>query len=660
MTVPLRLQRTAQCVLALAIFAITNITPAYAQSSFPGTVKPTAVGVEVLTYTGSDGQLKRGDIISWVATPDARNEEVSVTTSAGLDKEFTDKRTKDGSIALWVTRGNAPPDWVFLKLTATPAPGLLPLTVRQANGGVEVVTYSGKDGMLSKGDLISWVATPGVSNAVAVDSPAKFETEVTSTKGPDGITALWVSRGNAAADWVLVDLATISNGPNSGTGGPLMVPPPSKTAPGSLGTQKPSPGSADDASALHVLYIYDPKAQNDSFRWGCEFDVYRMDAYLSNSIPSGVGVGSHTFATPAQDAAGLLEAIRDYKNKISTNDTLLIYYSGHGSNDDKIGQILDIRPGVKVARSEVRQAMQDTGARLCVLITDCCASGSKTPFPGSASAATPLDYTSPYWNASICRALFLRHTGFVDVTSAGPGEAAWSVGPTDANNSFSGKEPTDGEIFDDGGLFTTSLLEILAMHDGELKKENMMDRQGRITWESIKQNLAERTERRFQETIYPSFRRQRDKDRNKHQAVTFLSTGQPVGNALPVTSQSKLGIEFNGGPSGVVAGNVDANRTPAVGIKPGDRLVSVRRLTDSYDAHFWQDRKFTGGSQLGNTPTVITGLANFQKLNTPQSIPGGGVASPFLSSGMWVFSVERNGVPTEVIVRITEPSVFAR
>ena len=628
--------------------------PQQTSGALPFQVRPVAYGVEVVSYSGTDRLLQLGDVISWVATPDSTTQS-QVTTTTNFEREVVARKSQDGTIALWVTRGNAEPYWVFVKLAAVPAPPQLPLVVRQGNGGVEVVTYNGVDRMLRQGDLISWVATPGVDNQVEVNSSAEFEAEAAAKLAADGSLALWVTRNNANPDWVIANLSPIANQSKPRTGGGLWVAPnpPSTISPGSTGTTTANAGFEDDTSVLHVLNIYDPNAQLDSFRWGCEFDVYRMEAYLSGSVPR---LSMHTFATPSQDAAGLLAHIRSYKDRISPNDTLLIYYSGHGSNDAQDGQTLDLRPGVKVGRTGVRKAMQDTGARLCVLITDCCASGSKEPFGTTAPAHSGFDYSMPYWNTNICRALFFRHTGFVDVTSCGPGELAWSVGPTDENNSFSGKEPTDGDVFEDGGLFTTSLLEILAMHDGELQEEKLMDRQGRITWDSIKNFLAEKTEKRFQERIYSGFRKQRDRDRNKHQTVTFMSTGQPAGLALPTTSQSKFGVEFVGGPNGVVAGNLDPQQTPAwVGIHPDDRLLSVRRADDFY-AHFWQDKKFTNGSTGGTVPVSINGLADFQRLNTPANE----YAPPTFSSGLWVFSVERNGQPIEVPVRITEPSVFRR
>jgi len=638
-----------QYALVLALLLISNFAFAQNAARFPATVKPVNGGVEVIAYNGADRLLQRGDIISWVATPDSDNQ-VAVKSAAALEAEFSSKRGKDGVIALWVTRGNEEPDWIFLKVVAQPKSGSLPLEVRQGEDAVEVVTYSGQDGKLKKGDVISYIATPGRDVQVAVNTPAIFEAEVVAKKSAQGTIALWVTRGNAEPEWVTISVQRAGNGVATRPGMP-----PSTTTADSTGKLSIRPAS-EDAAVLHVLYIYDPKAENDAFRWGCEFDVYRMSAYLSGSTPNGMYDGK-TFATPSQDAGGLLQAIRDYRDTISSNDSLLVYYSGHGSNDGQTGHMLDLRPGVKVARSDVRKAMEDTGARLCLLITDCCANGSKQPFRRE-SGIRQIPPT--FWNTSCCRALFFEHEGFVDVTSCGPGELAWSVGPTDENGRFIGGEVTDGEDFNNGGLFTTSLLRIMTLHDGDFKRNNLLDSAGRISWESIKRKLVSDTEFTFQAQIFPAFRKQRDKDKNKHQTVTFLSTGKAVGKALPATGQSVLGISLIEDGGSVIAGDVDSDRMPAwVGLKPGDKLISARIDTDSYYAHFWNHDRigFDGPDAstapeylpIGMQPLLITSKESLRDLSQTKAAGSGEPAS-----GMWIFTVARDGVSTEVYVRIVE------
>ena len=95
-----------QCVMAFAMFAFVNSSLALAQSSFPATVQEINGGVEVISYSGADRLLQRGDVISWIATPDSDNQ-VAVTTANGLNAEAVAKQARDGTIALWVTRGNA-------------------------------------------------------------------------------------------------------------------------------------------------------------------------------------------------------------------------------------------------------------------------------------------------------------------------------------------------------------------------------------------------------------------------------------------------------------------------------------------------------------------------------------------------------------------------
>ena len=94
--------------------ALTVTPPATPASSFPFQVRPVAAGLEVTAYPGTDGLLKRGDIISWVSTPESNDNGVQVNSAAELQTEVLSRLNRRGEIALWTTRGNAEPDWVIV------------------------------------------------------------------------------------------------------------------------------------------------------------------------------------------------------------------------------------------------------------------------------------------------------------------------------------------------------------------------------------------------------------------------------------------------------------------------------------------------------------------------------------------------------------------
>ena len=113
--------RLALCLSLLAASAsafgqdaLSVVPPRPPASSFPFQVRPGAAGLEVTAYTGTDGLLRRGDIISWVSTPESNDNGVQVNSAAELQTEVLSRLNRQGEIALWTTRGNAEPDWVIV------------------------------------------------------------------------------------------------------------------------------------------------------------------------------------------------------------------------------------------------------------------------------------------------------------------------------------------------------------------------------------------------------------------------------------------------------------------------------------------------------------------------------------------------------------------
>jgi len=97
-----------------------SVRPRPSGAALPFQVRPVASGLEVIEFTGPGGELKPGDIISWVATPDSNDNGVQVTTERGLQKEAQGRKDAKDQIALWTTRNNAQPDWIFVHVGAGP------------------------------------------------------------------------------------------------------------------------------------------------------------------------------------------------------------------------------------------------------------------------------------------------------------------------------------------------------------------------------------------------------------------------------------------------------------------------------------------------------------------------------------------------------------
>ena len=134
------LQRHIRLVLCLSVLTLlpTTESAALAQEAFsvrprprgaalPFLVRPVASGLEVIEFTGPGGELKPGDIISWVATPEGNDSGVQVTTERSLKKEVEGRKDAKDQIALWTTRKNGQPDWVFVHVGAKPGPPMKPV-----------------------------------------------------------------------------------------------------------------------------------------------------------------------------------------------------------------------------------------------------------------------------------------------------------------------------------------------------------------------------------------------------------------------------------------------------------------------------------------------------------------------------------------------------
>jgi hypothetical protein len=124
---------------------------------------------------------------------------------------------------------------------------------------------------------------------------------------------------------------------------------------------------------------------------------------------------------------------------VGRDDTLFVYYSGHGeteTTDERIGTIPTVSGdlpmfrthhifqfgGRQLARANVRAAMDRTGARLKILITDCC----RPPAENLHGGRAPLDalfkirdrYDTSRINEPVVNGLFTSYEGFIDVSTA--------------------------------------------------------------------------------------------------------------------------------------------------------------------------------------------------------------------------------------------------
>jgi hypothetical protein len=189
---------------------------------------------------------------------------------------------------------------------------------------------------------------------------------------------------------------------------------------------------------IRALVIADDNSQkDDSFNTEVNSDAFTIRSMLDN-----LGDLCPTVLTLSKKNVTrerILDAI-NYKLECGPDDTLFVYYSGHGKQepqyiqqDAQLGHFLDLyisppqAPYSGVGRWELIQAMNNRNPRLKVLITDSCFAASK---PDDDTSLTPRFKGSKVTPAQdikldIVQHLLLDQSGLVNINSCQPSEKAY-------------------------------------------------------------------------------------------------------------------------------------------------------------------------------------------------------------------------------------------
>ena len=176
-----------------------------------------------------------------------------------------------------------------------------------------------------------------------------------------------------------------------------------------------------DEPNVHVVIISDT---SPAAHWGRHAVHLTMDTTLMFStvmqhLPDDrlrvypLSLEADDWSTPDN----VLKQIADVS--LQPQDTLVVYFTGHGAADDQ-GHYLQLAKG-KLHRSDLRQAMQQRGARLNVLLTDCC----NVRGDGQGYFAPNIGGDSPKSPTPLFESLFLKSSGWVDINSSSPGQGAF-------------------------------------------------------------------------------------------------------------------------------------------------------------------------------------------------------------------------------------------
>lgn len=157
--------------------------------------------------------------------------------------------------------------------------------------------------------------------------------------------------------------------------------------------------------------------------------------------------------------------VKNWLHKLPSNqeDTVFIYYNGHGSmqsfDSDHVLNFDQSKDAV--LRAKLREWLKEKPANLKMLITDTCSNYTETSGPDlSVSFSEDLPK-----NRLHTEDLFLQHTGILDITAAAPGQFVFG------SNSV-------------GGYFTAALVEsFTAAADRGLSGEEAAD--GFLSWDEV-------------------------------------------------------------------------------------------------------------------------------------------------------------------------------
>lgn len=191
---------------------------------------------------------------------------------------------------------------------------------------------------------------------------------------------------------------------------------------------------ADDAPAtLHLLVV--ANTEIDDIGTACGVDGKHMTAEMKG-VASMLNVGFRKYDVSGEDLSreNVVSALAELKP--AKNDIVVFLYSGHGFrwNDQQdpypmlaltTSSYTDVRDGHFVALSDIYSEIVSKGARLNIVMSDCCNAfyGTDTPLPLNSN--TLYQRSNSNFSASHLRELFLDSSGSIITTAASPGEVSW-------------------------------------------------------------------------------------------------------------------------------------------------------------------------------------------------------------------------------------------
>lgn len=304
--------------------------------------------------------------------------------------------------------------------------------------------------------------------------------------------------------------------------------------PGRLSADGPAKPDADRLVALLVADTVDPEIGES-----VAVDLRQVRWMLTEGVPAArlaISEAVGADVTPEK----LLAAVKALP--VTADDSLLLYYAGHGAWADT-GPYLRMGGGKILPRADLLAALKARGARLTLLLTDCCST-----YVGQIMLFAPGTI-----DPDVYRDLFFRHRGVVDVTAAERGQVA--VGDMNL-----------------GGVFTRSLTEVFTQTERATLDE---DKDGQVSWPEALRALKRSAKSTFG-LYHPrglTVRGQRVAGQTPH---VFGDVAVPAVGPIPRPAR-RLGLRVQVGERGVTVAEVQAGSPAAwMGVRVGERVAELR------------------------------------------------------------------------------------
>ena len=169
--------------------------------------------------------------------------------------------------------------------------------------------------------------------------------------------------------------------------------------------------------------------------------------------------------------------LEDLRAKAKPEDTVLIYYNGHGEMVEGSHHLfLNKKEADILVRAQLRAKLRQNPCRLKLLITDTCSNVASIEEPLARVSRVSKYAVDVEARQQYARNLFLQHTGLLDITAATPGQYAWS----------------DPDI---GGYFTNALARSCAL-EADKNQDNF------LTWQEVFDAAKQETEKKFRGTDF--------------------------------------------------------------------------------------------------------------------------------------------------------------